>query len=270
MTTTVQIAGTAPAVVEPTAPAASLHKQIEALVEGLDMATLVHGKYQIMPPLTKEEFIELAIDIAENGVKVPVEFDEENNVLDGHHRFAAFKMLANAGIDVEMFDKIIRKLETEEEKWAHIIALNLKRRHITQEQRQSLIMQLRLPPFSYPMPKIASLVGYSVATVWRDLDDAPEEMRAELDAVRTTIGRDGIERASSYGPRLFYTGNTQLAHIAAQAAGVEQQAAVDAGIEPEARTTQYAVVITCATEEAQAAILEFALANNWDAKALVL
>ena len=42
--------------------------------------------YQVMPPLTAEEYNELKNDIAERGVMVPIEYDEHGNVLDGHHR----------------------------------------------------------------------------------------------------------------------------------------------------------------------------------------
>lgn len=44
------------------------------------------SKYQVMPELTAEEYSELKADIAERGVMVPIEYDEQGNVLDGYHR----------------------------------------------------------------------------------------------------------------------------------------------------------------------------------------
>lgn len=42
--------------------------------------------YQIMPDLTPEEYEALKADIQANGVLIPVEVDEEGNILDGYHR----------------------------------------------------------------------------------------------------------------------------------------------------------------------------------------
>lgn len=43
-------------------------------------------QYQLFPELNESEFSELKADIAERGVMVPIEYDEEGNILDGHHR----------------------------------------------------------------------------------------------------------------------------------------------------------------------------------------
>ena len=255
-------------------------------------ATQTHiapGKYQIMPPMSAEEFAELKADIKANGVKVPIEFDPEDNVLDGHHRFAAWGELISEGHDIPMFDKIVRKFETEEQKWAHVIAINVKRRHLSAEQRQQLILQLRMPPFSYTMQQIANTVGASVATVWRDLDDAPDELREELRNLQIK-GADGIVRSTTYAPRMFFTGETQLRHIEAQVQGQAQQdahnaalaataAAQGGGAEPGAvlnsapsagSTTRYAIMVTCKDEAEQSELLELLLEQGRDVRALVL
>src|SRR5687768_2923035 len=49
--------------------------------EGMRLA-----KYQLFPDLAPEEYEELKADIAARGVQVPIEYDEEKNILDGHHR----------------------------------------------------------------------------------------------------------------------------------------------------------------------------------------
>ena len=46
-------------------------------------------KYQVMPPLSPEEYAALKADIATRGVLFPVEYDEDGNILDGHHRVKA-------------------------------------------------------------------------------------------------------------------------------------------------------------------------------------
>ena len=67
--------------------------------------------YQVMPPLSAEEYNELKNDIAARGVMVPIEYDEHGNVLDGHHRL---QICAELGI--KEFPKVIRAGMTEAEK----------------------------------------------------------------------------------------------------------------------------------------------------------
>ena len=43
-------------------------------------------RYQVMPPLSSEEYQELHDDIKVNGVLEPIHVDEEGVVIDGHHR----------------------------------------------------------------------------------------------------------------------------------------------------------------------------------------
>ena len=40
------------------------------------------NEYQVMPPLSPEEYEELKADIKERGVMIPIEFDEDGNTLD--------------------------------------------------------------------------------------------------------------------------------------------------------------------------------------------
>lgn len=97
--------------------------------------------YQVMPPLTPAEFDDLYRDIASNGIRVPVDVDEDGNILDGHHRAEIAESL---GIDFP-----IRELAglTEEEKIAHAYAVNVTRRSLTREQKRDLIAEsLRREP----------------------------------------------------------------------------------------------------------------------------
>ena len=42
--------------------------------------------WQVMPPLTEDEYAALREDIAANGVTVPVIVDQHGVIIDGHHR----------------------------------------------------------------------------------------------------------------------------------------------------------------------------------------
>jgi ParB-like chromosome segregation protein Spo0J len=100
------------------------------------------GSYQIFDRLTDEEFAALKADIALRGVLVPIEYDDEGNVLDGHHRLLACRELG-----IENFPAAVRHFPDDEARRMHIISLNLRRRHMTAEQRRVWITEaLKLAP----------------------------------------------------------------------------------------------------------------------------
>lgn len=227
------------------------------------------GKYQLLPDMSPEEYADLKEDIRQHGVKLGIEFDLEDNILDGHHRFRAFCELIDAGEDIPMFDKITRPFKTEDEKLAHVLSINLNRRNLNREQRQELVVRLRRD-FGMTIQKIADAVGASTATVWRTIDDAPEEVRDELRALVIKTG-DGRQMTASFTPRTFITGNTQIAQAAAITKGEEQQAAAAAGAPPPtAAAVNYAVLISCKDEGEQSELLERLLEEGYDVKALML
>ena len=116
--------------------------------------------FQIMPDLSPEEYKNLKQDIATRGVLVPVEYDEDGNTLDGHHREKICKELG-----ITHWPKIIREGLSEEEKRIHARQLNIARRHLSQEQRQTLILeQLKETPERSDR-QIAQDLGVSNSTV---------------------------------------------------------------------------------------------------------
>lgn len=118
------------------------------------------GKYQIMPPLPPELYETLKADIAENGVLLPVEYDEGGNILDGHNREQICRELG-----IKDFPCFVRRGMTEEEKLSHVRRLNIVRRHFNQEQKREIIrQQLRETPERSDR-QIAVLLGVSHVTV---------------------------------------------------------------------------------------------------------
>lgn len=116
--------------------------------------------YQIMPDLSVDEFQALKQDIAERGVLVAVEYDEDGQILDGHHRVRACRELG-----ITTWPKIIRQAFTEEEKRSHARKLNLARRHLHQAKRRALIeAQLKETPEQSDR-QIAKALGVSNSTV---------------------------------------------------------------------------------------------------------
>jgi len=118
------------------------------------------GKYQLISPLSPEDFAALEADIMERGVLSPIEFDEDGNVLDGHHRL----MICDKH-KITDYPKIVRKGWSEEQKRTHARRMNLARRHLTREQRRKLIEdELRERPESTDR-KIAAALGVDHKTV---------------------------------------------------------------------------------------------------------
>lgn len=89
--------------------------------------------YQVMPGLTAEEYADLRSDIAAHGIRVPIDVDENGQVLDGHHR-----SLIAAELRIECPRRVLDGL-TESEKITHALAVNVHRRNLTREQRRELL-----------------------------------------------------------------------------------------------------------------------------------
>ena len=147
-------------------------------------------KYQVMPDLGDAEYQALKSDIAENGVLVPIELDENGDILDGHHRLRAWEELRSEGIDLADYPRIIRSNLTEEQKRNHARSLNVLRRHLSREQRDDVMRQMRADGAT--IQKIADSVGVSVGTVHSAVAGV------ELFNSEKLQGADGKYRPASY------------------------------------------------------------------------
>lgn len=118
------------------------------------------SKYQVMPPLSGDEYEELKADIKARGVLVPVEYDEHGNVLDGHHRVRACEELG-----IAEWPRVVRLGLSEAGKLTHARQLNLARRHLDRTQKRALIaQQLRETP-QLSNRQIAESLGVDHKTV---------------------------------------------------------------------------------------------------------
>lgn len=158
------------------------------------------GPYQLMPRLTDEEFEWLRDDIRTNGVLVPVVLDDQGQILDGHHRLACIASLEleTPGLVIPYQTEVRRNL-TEDQKRDYVIALNLKRRHLSEQQRLSLLVELR--GGGKTLQQVADLTGMGVATVWRKLNEA--EAQGVTTQPAYTTGKDGKLYPARYVPTSF-------------------------------------------------------------------
>jgi site-specific DNA-methyltransferase (adenine-specific) len=89
-------------------------------------APKVHSAALRMPAMSEDEFTALCVDIQENGQLVPIEL-YKGQIIDGRHRQKACEKL---GIEPEYIETDLEGLTPE----AYVLALNLKRRHLTPSQ----------------------------------------------------------------------------------------------------------------------------------------
>lgn len=221
------------------------------------------AKYQLMPPLSDDEYKALKDDIRRRGVAVPIELDEDGYILDGHHRMQAFNDLRSEGHDVPQYDQIIRRGMSEAEKQDYVLALNLKRRHLDATQKAYLFARLRKPPFQMTLQQIADVASVGVGTVWRHIDGLPEDVKAELEAITVAAtGADGKLYPTKYLPRLLVSAEKLERDFAAAGYGA-------AGDQTSEIAIQYLVIVTLDSEEAQGELLERLSNEGMNCKAVI-
>jgi hypothetical protein len=117
--------------------------------------------YQVLPPLSKDEYDSLRENIRTYGVQVPIVFDENGKVIDGHNRLAICDELG-----ITDYPREVRTdLPDDQSKRNYARQLNLARRHVTDEGRRAAIAdQIRETP-DMADRVIARLCGVSPTTV---------------------------------------------------------------------------------------------------------
>lgn len=91
-------------------------------------------QYQRIPGLTDEEYWSLRQDIKENGIKQPLDVDESNTVLDGHHRLKVAKELVLENVPVKRYSDLS---ESEKEDWQ--FTANANRRNMGEKRTKQTI-----------------------------------------------------------------------------------------------------------------------------------
>lgn len=139
---------------------------------------------QLFPELAASEYEALKADIAARGVLVPVLYDQDGNLLDGHHRQ---RIAEELGLAVPTWEV---EAKTDGERRAIVRAVNLYRRHLTPEQRAEHIAALRGEGWS--LRAIGKVAGVSPQTVMRDMATVPDGTVPER-----IVGLDGKSRPST-------------------------------------------------------------------------
>jgi ParB-like chromosome segregation protein Spo0J len=156
---------------------------------------MIDQPYQLLPPLSAEEFTGLRADIEANGIRVPVDVDEDGQVLDGHHRQ---RIAAELGIPCPT--RVLAGL-TEDEKRAHAVAVNTHRRALTVSQRRDLVhAELERDPSrsDRAIGRLCGVDGKTVAAI-RVRNSAPEEAVGQMDYAEARRATDELRTILAKG-----------------------------------------------------------------------
>lgn len=117
--------------------------------------------YQLLPPLSLEDKEKLKNSIVHDGLRHPIEVDENGNILDGHHRF---EICTEENVPVTT---VVIHLDNELEKEAYVYKANLSRRNLSNEQKkqvqkQQITLAKRLNQTrNYSQEQIGKILGVS-------------------------------------------------------------------------------------------------------------
>lgn len=144
------------------------------------------SRYQLLPPLSADEYAALRDDIKSAGVRVPIDVDENGDILDGHHR----KQICDE-LGIECPERVVRGL-ADFAKVDYALTVNLARRHLTSEGRSKLVKASlkRDPRLSNREHARRCGVSHPFVASLR----AVLESGGQLETVTSRVGRDGRER----------------------------------------------------------------------------
>jgi len=166
-----------------------------ALTSALDGQIGPYGltiAFQVMPEMDPEAYAELKADIKANGIHVPVAYDQNDRVVDGHHRL---RIADELGLDSDEVPFVEVHISDPAAGRDMAYRMNSHRRHLSRDQkREALERSLRADPH-LSNRQHAERVGVShptVAAVRRDLQES-----GEVESFTTRTGRDGVEQPAS-------------------------------------------------------------------------
>jgi hypothetical protein len=161
----------------------------------------VHPAADVFPLLGKEDVVALAADIKKHGLKQPVLIIEGKDghavLIDGRNRLDALELL---GEEITLDDSaIFERLPAGTDIYAHVISLNIHRRHLTSEQKRALVAKLLKADPEKSDRQIAIVAKADHKTVGKVRSKL--EGTGEIPQLEKTFGVDGKARKQSVKKR---------------------------------------------------------------------
>lgn len=167
---------------EPTNPDQEILKRDVSAEQGDPVPE--HEYATMFPPMLPSEYNDLKLDIAKNGLLVPI-YLADGQIVDGRHRYRACRELG---------------IEPKFENWdgkgslAHfVIALNLNRRHLTTSQKANVAVKM-LPMFEKEA-KERQLAGVKLSDA--ELEELDKNERTSAGQVARVLGISGRSVATA-------------------------------------------------------------------------
>lgn len=146
-----------------------------------------HPDANLFPMLAEHELAELADDIKANGLREPIKLDHTGEFLvDGRNRERACEL---AGIDPR-YELLPADLNI----FSYVISTNLRRRHLTDEQRRAIIREIKERNPDLSNRQIAEMANVSHPTVSQALASSTGK---DLPVEQRNRGKDGKSRPAN-------------------------------------------------------------------------
>ena len=153
----------------------------------------IMSKFDILRPLTPDEYDALKSDIKRNGQRFPIIRDQNNVTIDGHQRE---RVMWEIPIPTDHWKIEKRTFKDDAERLAFVISANIHRRQSTPEDRKVLAERL-YTEHSMTMEQIAQLLGVSKATISNDLVNCLTTK--QLNPAKTSANPKGAGRPKANG-----------------------------------------------------------------------
>src|SRR5262245_36640575 len=150
-----------------------------------------HPPSKIFPPMSDDDFNELVTDIKTNGLQQPI-VCYQGKILDGIHRQKACYLAGG--------DKLPTFVEfkgTDKEAEAFVISANIRRRHLSPEQRRNIIAKLLKTDPTKSNRQIAQEAKADHKTVGAEREWL--QSTGKIPQLETTTGADGKTRKRKGG-----------------------------------------------------------------------
>jgi ParB-like chromosome segregation protein Spo0J len=141
------------------------------------------GKYQLLPPLSDADYTALKKDIAQRGVIVAIEYDEDGEIIDGYHRAKICEEL-----NITVFPKVVRSYANDQEKRSQARRLNVLRRHMDSKARREVIEAELAESPDRSDRQVAESLGVSKNTVAKAREAVGQNDQPKAE---TRKGKDG-------------------------------------------------------------------------------
>ncbi len=172
----------------------------------------VHPAADIFPTLGPDELRELGEDIKRNGLQQDVtvwadDGAEQRYLLDGRNRLDAMELVGldttSDNGDITPSWRVSHRVSETTDPWEYVLSVNLHRRHLTAEQRRTVIAELLKTRPERSNRQTAKLVGAdhkTAASVRRELEGRGEIPHVET--ITDTRGRSQPTRQPERVPEI--------------------------------------------------------------------